>query len=322
MGRILAAALTAMTASVARSGRYRRINELPLPTMAGLQTSGRSKAEAVPWARPGALALGVLLTLVAWPSAAFAPLIAMLAKQMVQQAVTSMIKDTLLNSLSGMGCKGIALSNAINALDSASPGLGGLPGMNMAGMTMPTLPKLPGGMQMPTLPGGGMPGMPGMDATMLAGLPPGMAAKMQAMLPAGLSLDAKQMAMMQDVQTAMAHPLSPPETVATIDELAELGFLPPAIQTEMKECMVLVPQSGPALGMSMGMLKPMVPQLRQARDQMRALSPAEQDELADAMVHELGAVSADDRKGIVEALDSGFFPSQVSESVKTRLDGK
>ena len=260
--------------------------------------------------RSGALALGLLLAFIAWPSAALAPVIAMLARQLVEQAITSLIKDTLLNSLSGMGCKGIALSNALNTLDGARPGLGGL-----SGMSMPAMPKLPDGMQMPMLPGGALPGMPGMDAAMMADAE----AQMRAMMPAGMALDPEQLAMMQDAQTALANPLSPPETVATIDELAELGFLPAEFQTELKECMVLVPASVPALGMSMGMFKPMVPQLREARDQMRALSPAEQDELAGAMAEELQAVAADDRKAFIESLDGGFFPSRVSEGVKLRL---
>jgi len=222
--------------------------------------------------RSGALALGLLLAFIAWPSAALAPVIAMLARQLVEQAITSLIKDTLLNSLSGMGCKGIALSNALNTLDGARPGLGSLSGMSMP-----------------------------------------------AMMPADMALDPEQLAMMQDAQTALANPLSPPETVATIDELAELGFLPAEVQTELKECMVLVLVFVPALGMSMGMFKPMVPQLREARDQMRALSPAEQDELAGAMAEELQAVPADDRKAFIESLDGGFFPSRVSEGVKLRL---
>jgi len=244
-----------------------------------------------PSRRSGALALGVLLTLIAWPSAALAPVIALLAKQLVEQSMTSLIKDTLLNSLNGMGCKGIALTNALNTLDSARPRLGSLPGM---------------------------PGMPGMDATMIGGAE----AKMRAMMPADMALDPGQLAMMQDAQTALANPLAPPETVATIDELAELGFLPAEFQTELKECMVLVPASVPALGMSMGMFKPMVPQLREARDQMRALSPAEQDELASAMAEELQSVSTDDRKVFIESLDGGFFPPRVSEGVKAQLGAK
>ena len=100
--------------------------------------------------RSGALALGLLLAFIAWPTAALAPVIAMLARQLVEQAITSLIKDTLLNSLSGMGCKGIALSNALNTLDGARPGLGGL-----SGMSMPAMPKLPDGIPLRALPPAG-----------------------------------------------------------------------------------------------------------------------------------------------------------------------
>ncbi len=48
--------------------------------------------------RSGALALGLLLAFIAWPSAALAPVIAMLARQLVEQAITSLIKDTLLTA--------------------------------------------------------------------------------------------------------------------------------------------------------------------------------------------------------------------------------
>ncbi|MEO7387360.1 MAG: hypothetical protein ABIX37_10525 [Gammaproteobacteria bacterium] len=268
------------------------------------------------------LALGLVLALAAWPSVAVAPLIAMLAKKVIQQTVSSMIKDTLLNSLSGMGCKGIALSNALNTLDAVRPGAGGLPGLSL-----PDVPALPAGMPMPALPGVGtaaMPGLavlaglPGMDPAMLAALPPGMADQLAAMLPAS-AVNAGQTAALQGAQAALSHPLSPPETVATIDELAELGFLPAEFHTELKECMVLVPQAATALGMGMGMFKPMIPKLRDARDQMHALSPAAQDELAGAMADELQDVPADDRKAFVESLDGGFFPTRVSEGVKQRL---
>ena len=90
-------------------------------------------------------------------------------------------------------------------------------------------------------------------------------------LPAGTGIDPEQLSRMMQ---AMSRPLSPPETLAVIDEMAEIGFLPKAMQSELKECMVLLPAAAPALGMGMGMLKPMLPQLRQARDQLHALSPA------------------------------------------------
>jgi hypothetical protein len=104
------------------------------------------------------------------------------------------------------------------------------------------------------------------------GIPPDIAAKMIAMLPnAGalppdVVIDNDTMAMMARMQQAMAQPLSPAETLATIDELFELGFLPKAVQIEFRECMVLVPETTAALGIGMGMLWPMIPQLRQARE--------------------------------------------------------
>jgi len=241
-------------------------------------------------------------------------------KQIAQQAATSMIKDTLLSSLNGMGCKGIALANALTALDARGGGagalLGGMPKMPV-GMAMPNMPT------MPTLPGAaGMP-MGGMPQGMA--IPPEMAARMGAMmpgggqLPPGMGLGPEQMAMLAQVQRSMNEPLSPPETLATIDELFELGFLPNSIQGELKECMVLVPATIPALGMGMGMMKPMIPQLRQARDEMRALSPAEQDEIAAVLAQELRALPADQRAALLEHLDSGFFPPRVAQGAKAGL---
>lgn len=157
-----------------------------------------------------------------------------------------------------------------------------------------------------------------------AGMPPDVMAKMREMMPgagqmpAGSEIDSEQMAR---VMQAMSRPLSPPETLATIDELAEVGFLPRAIQSELKECMLLLPAAIPAMGMGMAMLKPMLPQLRQARDEIRALSPAEQDELAQALLQELRSLPADERRQIVEFLDGGFFPKRVGDAVKVGLNG-
>lgn len=135
-------------------------------------------------------------------------------------------------------------------------------------------------------------------------------------LPAGAGIDSEQMAR---VMQAMGQPLSPPETLAVIDEMTEVGFLPKAMQTELKECMVLLPASIPALGMGMAMMKPVLPQLRQAREQMQALTPAEQDEIGVAMVQEMKALPASERKSLVEFLDSGFFPKRTSEAAKAAL---
>ncbi len=269
------------------------------------------------------LSLATALATAPAPSDAIAPALLFMIKQIAQQAATSMIKDTLLSSLSGMGCKGIALSNALSALDMRGGGagalLGGMPKMP-AGMTMPNMPNMP---SMPTLPGGvgmalgGLP--PGMS------IPPEMAAKMGAMipgggqLPPGMAMDPEQMAMMARMQQAMKEPLSPAETMATIDELFELGFLPKAIQAEFKECMVLVPATIPALGMGMGMMKPMIPQMRQARDELRALSPAEQDEVAATLAQQLKELPADQRAALLEHLDSGFFPPRVAQGARAAI---
>lgn len=259
-------------------------------------------------------ALAIALAPAPLPGHAIAPALLLFIKHMVQQTATSMIKDTLLSGLSGMGCKGMALANALESLDRGAEGggfklpMGGLP---IGGLPMGGLPKVPAGM----LTGG-------------AGLPPEVMAQMKAMmpgvgqLPAGMAVDPEQQAAMLQMQQAMSQPLSVPETLATIDELFELGFLPGPVQIEFKQCLLLVPATIPALGMGMGMLKPMVPQLRQARDELRALSPAEQDEVASAIAQEVRALPSDQRQALIEHLDSGFFPARVSRGVKSRLAGR
>lgn len=240
------------------------------------------------------LATAAALAVTPQPSEAIAPALLFMLKQVAQQAATSMIKDALLSNLSGMGCKGIALSNALSALDGR---------------------RAAGGI-------GGMGGLPKMSAGLLAGtaLPPEVSAQMAALmpgagqLPPGMAIDPAMMAQVQ--QMLSQPPLSPPETLATIDELFELGFLPKPIQAEFKECMVLVPDTVPALGMAMGMLKPMIPQLRQARQQLHALSPAEQDEVAAMLAQELKSLPADQRSALLEHLDAGFFPPRVAQGAR------
>jgi hypothetical protein len=69
----------------------------------------------------------------------------------------------------------------------------------------------------------------------------------------------------------------------------------------------------------MAMLRPMIPKLREARDQMHALSPAEQDELAGTLAEELGTLPSQDRRMLIEQLGGGFFPPRVGEALKARL---
>jgi hypothetical protein len=267
--------------------------------------------------RTGALALAMTLalTLTPVPSEAIAPVLLLMVKQIGQDLAKSMVKDALLSSLSGIGCRGIALTRAIEAFDLRGGGAGAL----LGGM-----PKLPAGMSMSAMPGGAALAMSG-GLSVAGGIPPEMAAKMGALmpgagqLPPGLAAGADPMAMMARMQQAMGEPLSPPQTLATIDELFELGFLPKAMQSELKECMVLVPESIPVLGMGMGMFKPMIPQLRQARDQMHALPPDEQDELAAALVQQIKPLPAGERTAFLEQLDAGFFPPRLAQGVKAGL---
>ena len=83
------------------------------------------------------LGLATALAAVPAPGEAIAPALLFMVKQIAQQAATSMIKDALLSSLSGMGCKGIALSNALRAFD--------LRGGGGAGALMGGMPKMPAG---------------------------------------------------------------------------------------------------------------------------------------------------------------------------------
>ncbi|MEO5845131.1 MAG: hypothetical protein ABIQ33_09845 [Caldimonas sp.] len=300
--------------------------------------------------------LAAALALAPAPSEAIAPVLLLLAKQIARNVAESMIKDAILAGLEGMGCKGIALANALRALDlrrggggavgmlgasglpagaanlAAMSGMSGLPKMPSMPATgaVPGMPSLQGMAGMSGLPG--MPGQPGLGA-LSAGLPGGVGgavptdimAKMTTLMPGvgqmpmGMGITPEQMAMLQQ---AMAEPLSPQETIATIDELADLGFLPRPIQSELKECMVVLPTSIAALGMGMGMLKPVVPMLRQARAELHALTPAEQDDIAVALADEIGPLPAAQRAEFVDYLGSGFFPPRVVAAVKARLGAR
>ena len=283
-------------------------------------------------ARFSALALAGAMALVPAPSEAIAPLLLVVLRQIAQDAAKSMLKDMLLSSLRDTGCKGMALADALEGVDlrSAASGAGrrlggGMPALP-AGMAMPNLagamgggPKLPAGLGMAT--GGGLPqGIPADVAAKMSSMFPGVSGMGQ--LPAGMALDPDQMAGLASIQQAMSQPLSPPETLATIDALFEVGFLPQAMHAELKQCMLLVPAATQALGMGMAMLKPMIAQLRQAREELHALPAAEQDEVAAALAQDLKALPASERTAAIEYFDSGFFPKRVSEGVKARLAGR
>lgn len=230
-------------------------------------------------------------------SQALAPMLAMLGKSILRDMITSSLKSSLLDSLNGMGCKGVALANALTTLDGVKGGGAGL--------------------------ARGMVGMQGMPS--LATLPPGMAEAMARMLPSGTKpggLDGEQSALIAQLMGGLGAPLSPPETLAVIDEMSEIGMLPKAANAELKECMVLLPQAASTMGMAFGMLKPMLPMLRDARTQMHALSPAEQDELAASLAEELDQVPASERKAMLAELGSGMFPPRVVANLNKRYGGK
>ena len=274
-----------------------------------------------PTVRAALTTVAITLVLVATPSLAIAPLIALLGKQLLQDMVMTTAKSMLMNSLRGTGCKGTALANALDSFGSLKGGglgaLRGLPGAAGVG-GMPAMPAMPG---MPTVPG--MAGMTGM--TGMSGMPPDMAAQMTGMLTGmmpGGGLDAEQSASIAEMQRLMGAPLSPLETIATIDEMSEIGLLSAAMSTELKECLLLLPQSAPAMGMAMGMMKPMLSQFREARDEMRTLSPVEQDELAASLAEEFDKVPAADRKRMLTELGGGLFPPRVVESLTRRYGAR
>lgn len=264
--------------------------------------------------RAALTALAITLALSAPPSHALAPLIAMLGKKMLQDMLQNSLKDMLLESVSGLGCKGTALANSIR-------GAGSLKGMaagmmpNVAAMAnMPGMPGMPGvstppGMQV-------MPGMPGMG-----GVPPEVAAMMSKMMPGAMpggGLNAEQTQMLAGLTGSMGAPLSPQETMGTIDEMVELGLLPTATASDLKDCLTLLPQSAQALGMAMGMMKSTLPQIRAGRDQMRQLSPGEQDELAAVLAKDLDQAPEADRKQMLTGLRGGLFPPRVVDALNKR----
>jgi len=77
----------------------------------------------------------------------------------------------------------------------------------------------------------------GLGSDLPLGIPADVAAKMDTFMPEagrlqGIELGPKQMEAIAQMQQVVSQPSSITETVATIDELAELGFLPKEIQAE------------------------------------------------------------------------------------------
>ena len=279
-----------------------------------------------PTVRAALTTAAITLALMATPSQAIAPLIALLGKQLLQDMVMTTAKSMLMDSLRGTGCKGTALANALDSFGSGKGGglgvLRGLPGAAGVG-GMPAMPAVPGTSTEPGMAGmtgmAGMAGMGGMGG--MGGMPPEMAAQMAGMMAGmmpGGGLDVEQSASVAELQRLMGAPLSPLETIATINEMSELGLLSAAMNTELKECLLLLPQSAPAMGMAIGMVKPMLSQIREARDEMRTLLPTEQDELAASLAEEFDKVPAADRKRMRTDLGGGLVPPRVVETLTRR----
>jgi hypothetical protein len=259
-----------------------------------------------------ALAAAVALA-IGWslPAQGALPLVAGIGKSLLKDLLFDGVKSQLIGSLGGMGCKGAAVASLL------SPG--GLKRAAVQALT-PSLPMA----GMPQTLGMGMPAMPGAGNADLAQA----MAQMQQMMagragPGAMSPEA--MAQMQAQMPALQQmlqqqPLSRAETITVFDELAELGVMTPAMQSELRDCLMLMPPgAGDSIGMSGAMLKNMVlPQLRAAREQMANLQPQEREQLASEITEALTEASPEDRKAFLDGFGSGFFPRDVVDAVKAK----
>lgn len=275
--------------------------------------------------------------------------VAMLGKQILQNVIFGQVKDQMIGSLAGMGCKGARLAGLIASAGAAGSSLGGgglsggMPGGGMGGMPGGGM-NLPGGMNMPgtgmTPPNGtnspargasmraarGGIGIPNMtpeqaQALMANGMPdPAMLSQMT-----GRPMSPEQAAQMQQamsgMQQAMSHPLSRAETLEVFNELADMGLMTDEMRGEVRDCITLAPAgSEQALGASGAMIKTMVlPQLRDTRQRLNNLTPEEQNQLADGLVDALQHASAKDRKAFLDGFGAGFYPKPVVETVRARM---
>jgi hypothetical protein len=274
-----------------------------------------------------ALVAAVVTLWAAAPVHGVLPLIAGLGKQLVQNLLIDGVKSQLMGSLSDMGCKGAALASVLaGGKGTVADMLGGA--LMPSGMAMPS--AMPSGMAIPpsmSMPAGAMPGLG--DGKAMAGDMP----QMMALMPQQLSarggatpaMAPEQMAQIQAgmvaMQQAMSQPLSRTETLAVFDELAALGVMTPAMQSEMRDCVMLAPPSASAsLGMTGALMKNMMlPQLRSAREQMANLQPEQREQLATEIAQAMKDASPEDRKAFQEGFGVGFFPPDVVSAVKAKL---
>ena len=238
-----------------------------------------------------AVALATVLCIgLATPVHAALPIVAGLGKQLVQNLLLDGVKSQLLGSLSNMGCKGAAVASLLT------------PGGARQALLSQAMPGLPGGA----------------DAAQMQAL---MQQAMAGRLPAGAAMSPEMMSQLGAAQQAMSQPLSRSETAAVFDELAELGVMTPAMQSELRDCLTLAPPNATAaLGMSGALFKNMVlPQLRLAREQMANLQPEEREQLANDIVEAMKEASPEDRKAFQQGFGQGFFPREVVDAVKLKM---
>ncbi|HSW27532.1 MAG TPA: hypothetical protein VLJ62_32540 [Burkholderiaceae bacterium] len=270
--------------------------------------------------RAVALATATVALWAAAPVLGALPLVAGLGKQLVQDLLIDGIKSQLIGSLSGMGCKGAALASVLSGGKGAVAGmLGGalLPG----GMAMPSGMAMPPGMAPGmAMPAGAMPGAV-VDSPMMALMQQQLGARAGAMPTVSPEQMAQIHTGMAAMQQAMAQPLSRGETLAVFDELGELGVMTPAMQSEVRDCIMLAPPSASAaLGTTGALMKNMMlPQLRIAREQMANLQPEEREQLATEIAQAMKDLPPEDRKAFQEGFGAGFFPADVVTAVKNKL---
>jgi|SRR5215472_13264721 len=233
-----------------------------------------------------ATAISLAALLYAVPGATQAPQLASMAKQILQDVAFGSVKNELIGSLAGMGCKGSTIAGL-----AAAAGASQAPRANMGGMD-------PAAMQR---------------------------AIEMAQKQMGVQITPEQQAQMRkamtQMQTASSQPLSPMETAVVFDELADLGLVSDSMRKEAKDCISTAPPgSTDSLGSAGAMMRSTVlPAARQAKARMANLSPDEHKQLADGIVEALNSASPAERKAFFDGIGLGFFPAPVVEQVKARV---
>src|SRR5262245_35170310 len=174
---------------------------------------------------------------------------AALGKQILQNVALGSVRNELIGSLAGMGCKGPTLS-ALAATATGPRGGGIDPATMQAAMEMAQQQ---------------------------------MAAQGRQLTPQQQALMQKAM---QNMQTASAQPLSPLETTAVFDELRDLGLINDSLRKEANACISSAPPgSADAVGSAGAMLRSTVlPAARQAKARMATLTSEEQKQLTEGIV--------------------------------------